>query len=220
MAKSISDEALQLRKRARRRLIGAIALVTLIAVVLPMVLDTEPRPPIGQNVDIQIPSPDSGTFASKVVPSTPSHQAVAPAQPETGKTAAVKPAPAEPAKPAQAKVAPAPAEASKPATAKAAAAPQPAASASAPPAAQKAAAPAAGEKAFVIQIAALADAEKAQALQTRLSDNGIKSYTQVISTKAGPVTRVRAGPFAARDEAERAQEKLKELGLKGSIAPQ
>jgi len=36
MAKSISEEELQLRKRARRRLVGAIALVTIVAVFLPM----------------------------------------------------------------------------------------------------------------------------------------------------------------------------------------
>ena len=44
MARPISDEELQLKKRARRRLIGAIVLVTAVAVVLPMVLDSEPKP--------------------------------------------------------------------------------------------------------------------------------------------------------------------------------
>ena len=64
MARPISDEELQLKKRARRRLVGAIVLVTAVAVVLPMVLDSEPRP-VSQNVDIQIPSPDSGEFKPK-----------------------------------------------------------------------------------------------------------------------------------------------------------
>ena len=55
MAKTaVSDEEIQLRKRARRRLVGAIALVLLAVVFLPMVLDHEPkqRP---QEVNIQIP---------------------------------------------------------------------------------------------------------------------------------------------------------------------
>jgi len=56
-----SDEELQLKKRARRRLIGAIALVTTVAVVLPMVLDSEPRQ-VAQDINIKIPSPDSGAF--------------------------------------------------------------------------------------------------------------------------------------------------------------
>ena len=43
MATPISEEELQLKKRARRRLIGAIALVTVVAVFLPMVLDHEPK---------------------------------------------------------------------------------------------------------------------------------------------------------------------------------
>src|SRR5215207_6878148 len=64
MARAISDEELQLKKRARRRLVGAIVLVTAVAVILPMVLDSEPRP-VNQNVDIQIPSPDSGEFKPK-----------------------------------------------------------------------------------------------------------------------------------------------------------
>src|SRR3954470_17105927 len=79
MAKSISDEELQLRKRARRRLIGAIALVTMIAVFLPMVLDHEPKP-AHQDISIQIPSPNaSGNFTSKIVP-------VAPASPQPAST--------------------------------------------------------------------------------------------------------------------------------------
>jgi len=54
MAKAISDEELQLKKRARRRLVGAIALVLLIVVFLPMVLDNEPKP-LNQDVAITIP---------------------------------------------------------------------------------------------------------------------------------------------------------------------
>src|SRR3954464_11167941 len=104
MAKSISDEELQLRKRARRRLVGAIALVTIIAVFLPMALDHEPKP-VSQDVSIKIPSPDAGVFTSKIVP-------VAPVKPGTAKGDAAAPAqPAAetaPAKAAAPKVAVAP----------------------------------------------------------------------------------------------------------------
>ncbi len=62
MAKAVSDEELQLKKRARRRLVGAIVLVTAVAVVLPMVLDSEPRPS-SQSIEIQIPSPDAGVLS-------------------------------------------------------------------------------------------------------------------------------------------------------------
>ena len=70
MAKSISDEELQLRKRARRRLVGAIALVTIVAVFLPMVLDHEPKP-VSQDVSIKIPSPDAGVFTSNRLAASP-----------------------------------------------------------------------------------------------------------------------------------------------------
>ena len=76
MARAISDEELQLKRRARRRLIGAIVLVTAIVVGLPMLLDSEPRPP-GQEISVQIPSPDSGVFTSKVVPLPPAPDAKA-----------------------------------------------------------------------------------------------------------------------------------------------
>ena len=215
MAKSISDEELQLRKRARRRLIGAIALVTLTAAVLPMVLDTEPKP-LGQSVDIQIPSPDAGSFTSKVVPLAPpttpapkeaSKASAKPAAPETSKqqgakTAVHEPQPAPPTGPA-----------AEPRKGAASTAPTKAASA---PSEKSAAA----AKGFVVQVAALSDADKAKALHDKLTDNGIVAYTQIVKTAKGDVTRVRAGPFPQRAEAEQAAEKMKELGLKGVIAPQ
>ena len=70
MAKPVSEEELQLKKRARRRLMGAIVLVAAVAVILPMVLDSEPKP-TSQEISIQIPLPDAKGFTSKVVPLTP-----------------------------------------------------------------------------------------------------------------------------------------------------
>src|SRR6185503_18403345 len=70
MARPVSDEELQLKKRARRRLIGAIVLVSAVAVILPMVLDSEPRP-VSQNINIQIPSPDAGEYKPKAAAIAP-----------------------------------------------------------------------------------------------------------------------------------------------------
>ena len=58
MAKTVSDEEIQLRKRARRRLVGAIALVMAAIVILPMLLDSKPEER-SQGIDIHIPSEDS-----------------------------------------------------------------------------------------------------------------------------------------------------------------
>lgn len=52
-----NDPALPEKKRARRRLIGAVALVLAAVIGLPMVLDSEPKPII-DDIAIQIPSKD------------------------------------------------------------------------------------------------------------------------------------------------------------------
>jgi DedD protein len=51
------DPVLPEKKRARRRLIGAIALVLAAVVGLPMILDSEPKP-LADDIAIQIPSKD------------------------------------------------------------------------------------------------------------------------------------------------------------------
>lgn len=51
------DPVLPEKKRARRRLVGAVALVLAAVIGLPMVLDSEPKP-LGDDVQIQIPSKD------------------------------------------------------------------------------------------------------------------------------------------------------------------
>jgi len=226
MARAISDEELQLKRRARRRLIGAIVLVTAIIVILPMVLDSEPKTP-GQEVSVKIPSPDSAAFTSKVAPT--------PAAPES-KTVPKAPEPKPAAKPPveeAKKIAAAPPVVVTPPAVKEAPkeVPKPAlktetelskappAKAPAKPAAKKpkpAAKPEAGK--FVVQVIALADAERAKQMQGQITAAGIKSYTEVVKTAKGDVTRVRAGPFATRQAAEKARDQLKALGMSGNIA--
>jgi DedD protein len=209
MARTISDEELQLRRRARRRLIGAIVLVVAIVVVLPMVLDSEPRPS-GQTVSVQIPSSDSGAFASKVVPlpATPESKAgpgQTPAAPAVEEAKSIVATPAVPP-PAAAKetLQENPKEAVKQT-------PKPAADKlRARPVAKP-------DGKYVVQVIALADAGKAKQMQEKIAAAGIKSYTEVVKTSKGDVTRVRAGPFATRGTAEKAREQLKTLGMNGNI---
>jgi DedD protein len=70
----------------------------------------------------------------------------------------------------------------------------------------------------VVQVIALADAGRAKEMQEKIAAAGIKSYTEVVKTAKGEVTRVRAGPFATRQQAEKARDQLKALGLSGNIA--
>ena len=53
------------KKRARRRLIGAVAIVLAVVIGLPMVLDSEPKP-LNKNIVIQIPSRDAVAPAREV----------------------------------------------------------------------------------------------------------------------------------------------------------
>jgi DedD protein len=209
MARAISDEELHLKRRARRRLIGAIVLVTAMVVVLPMVLDTEPGP-VSQDITVRIPSPDSGAFTTKVAPaSAPKVAETKAAKPQAEELAAVAPeAIKEMPKPA---VKP---EAAKPAKAPAKPAAKPAAKTAAKTV-KPADKPAGGQ--FVVQVIALADPEQAQRMQQQIAAAGIKSYTEVVKTAKGDVTRVRAGPFPTREAAEKARDQLKSLGMNGNI---
>lgn len=64
-----NQDAIELQRRARRRLVGAIALVVFVVIVLPIIFDREPKP-ISQDLTIQIPSQDAGRFATRVLPAT------------------------------------------------------------------------------------------------------------------------------------------------------
>ena len=233
MAKPVSEEELQLKKRARRRLVGAVALVAAVAVVLPMVLDSEPKP-TSQEINIQIPSPDAKGFTSKVVPlASPGkgdakepakaaakvadkalEKAVAKAVDPVGERVAETPV----AKPAEKTPAPKPV-AEKPATKVpekvAEKAVEKAPEKALEKAPEKAHAPKAGT--FYIQVTALADADRAKAVQQQIIGAGLPAYTQTIPAGKGSVTRVRAGPFATRAEADKAQAALQSAGLEGKV---
>ena len=208
MAKAApTDEQVQLRRRARRRLIGAMALATIVAVVLPWVLESEPRPSEGE-ISVQIPSPDSGPFNPRIAPGKD-------AQP--GSSSEAVPTPPAPDKAAddalrteQDRVLAAP---DKPVAKEksAAAEPKKKAAAEKPEAAEA--------KQFVVQIAALADADKARDIQQELATKGLKAYTEKIKTAGGEVTRVRIGPFANRDAADKERARLQALGFEGNVAP-
>jgi len=64
----------ELRRRARRRLVGAIVLALAAAVIVPMLLESEPRP-LGEDVSVKIPPVDDGKFVNRL--SEPSNSAPA-----------------------------------------------------------------------------------------------------------------------------------------------
>lgn len=66
MAKQQNEDELNIKRKARRRLIGAVALALAVVVILPMVLDSEPKI-TGKDIDLRIPAADKvGEFVPGV----------------------------------------------------------------------------------------------------------------------------------------------------------
>jgi len=249
MAKAPPEEQSQLKRRARRRLVGSIALVTVVAVVLPWVLEHEPRP-TDQQIAIQIPSPNGGKFEPKQPGTAPAASLPADMKSESAGPGGDS-GPAEPAaksgsaddalRAEQAKIlspaVKAPGTKAAPAKDKDAGerGPDKAAAEKKPlektestadakkkqadkaPAAEPK--PAADSKPYVVQVAALVDAEKAAEIQQAMAAKGLKVFTEKVKTANGEVTRVRVGPFPNRDAAEKERGRMKSLGFDGNVAP-
>ena len=198
-----------LKRRARRRLIGAIALALLAVILLPMLFDVEKKP-LDADISIQIPNKDAVVTRGPgaiVVPGAPG--AVLSAPPDAkGEVKADPKAPA--AKPEDKRSAKDLAEEKRAA-----------AILNAQADAAKAAAALSGQAApadggFAVQVGAFAAADKVQEARDKLGAAGIKTYTEKLDTKDGVRTRVRAGPFAAKEAAEAAREQIKTLGFSGA----
>ncbi len=214
MAKQITDDGDRLKRQARRRLIGAVALTTAIVVVLPMVLDSEPRP-VGQNIELRIPDKDKvGVFAPKIdLP-----PASAPIATNSASPVVAVPAPVMVSPPvSQVAAAPAVAPDIKPALSPAKTAviapehkPDHVKPAGAMRKEQEQSVPRTG---FVVQIGAFANADTAHSWQKNLNQQGFKTYTE----KVGNKIRVRIGPYSTREEANKARHKLETKGLHSNI---
>lgn len=184
-----------LKRRGRRRLVGAVALVLLAVIVLPMVFDPEPRN--APQVSVRIPGEDEGAFQPKPQPQ-------------------IKPAAPAPAAPVVQEKKPEPAKAeSKPEDKKTAARSEPKPAQKKPepksPDAERARAEAALANAeFMVPVGAFANPDPVIA---KLAAAKVRYYTEKVATAQGTVTRVRAGPFASKAEAEKALQALKKLGL-------
>jgi len=189
-----------LKRRGRRRLVGAVALVLAAVIVLPMVFDSEPRSP-APPVSVRIPGEGDTPFAPKM-PAKPPAKA-APKAPEAAKAEAPKaeaprPVAVRPPEKEIPKIKPAP---------------------KAPSAAERARAEAAlsgGGAQYFVPVGAFANPESVIA---KLSAAKIPYYTEDLAIASGKVTRVRAGPYASKDAAEKTAERLKGLGFKpGNVA--
>lgn len=259
-----ADPVLPEKKRARRRLIGAVALVLAAVIGLPMVLDSEPRP-LAQDIDIKIPSKSHAAEPRRLPQADaldPAEQILEPVE-NAPAAAPVKPAAAAAA---IAEASNASVQQSKPANADKPVAQAPKAQADDIPAAKnevksavkpdshvndakaeakpaatsereteramailegkaapksEAAKSAADGKPgrYSIQVAALSSQNKVNELRSKLKAAGIASQTQKVPVANGERIRVRVGPFASKEEAEKMRTRLVKLGLNGSLVP-
>jgi DedD protein len=70
---------------------------------------------------------------------------------------------------------------------------------------------------FVVQIGAFAEASAVRDVRSKAEKAGLATFTQTVSTADGQRTRVRVGPFASREEAEKAAAQAKAAGLGGAV---
>ncbi len=196
MASPVSPEASEIRRRGRRRLIGAIAIAVLLVVFVPMILDSQPRG-TRNSPALEIPAKDTApalpppapavkpATAPSAQPSEPQASPGVPPKQTAPKTAAPSTAPAAPAKPAN---------------------PSAPAQAAAPPL-----------EGFAVQVGAFKDEDKLKQAREKLAAAGIRHYIERRDTQSGELTRLRAGPFPTREAAEKALAAVKAASLDGQV---
>lgn len=194
---SASDQELILKKRARRRLVGAIALVVLMVTVLPMVLKDRSQEKAEDHVKINLPgdivSPEPPQLANEAmsdfnssVTSGEAVQETAPQEQENTQHAQSDTATPQPVAES--------AEVAKPQ-------------------------PVEGKK-FYVQVGVFSDAGNVKRLQAKLDELGYSSVTEKVNTPAGQKIRLKTQVFADRNEAAIALQNIKDAGLTGMVVSQ
>ncbi|OFZ70470.1 MAG: hypothetical protein A2Z01_11190 [Betaproteobacteria bacterium RBG_16_58_11] len=219
-----TEEEIQFRKRARRRLVGAVVLVAVVVALVPMILPESKPQQDSQPIDIRIPSQDATGYAPKILPAPGAEQAAPRAKPAIAvPPAALNAAPA--ASPAKSSAEPMPAvNVAKPSDAK----PDQALKPEAAPAESKQAPlvkamteppkPAktadSAKQTYFVQYGAFSEMKNAKQRQADLKAKGVNTFTEVVKTTAGDKIRVRSGPYAAREQADKVREKVKPIDSK------
>jgi DedD protein len=182
----------------RRRIIGAIILVTLAFVILSMVLQDQPSPSSAP-ASPATTNPDNRIVVAPVPP--PGATTTNPASASTARPVSAAPAKlAKPAAPAPAKVAPSPA---KPVATK-------------PKPKEKPAGPPSGT--WMVQVGTFADPANARRLGKKLEANHFPVHLAVVTLAKNRAVRVQAGPFASKAKAVAARDEIaRHLGVRGVV---
>ncbi len=202
----LSATEIELKRRGRRRLIGAATIGLLGIVFLPMIFDGEPKSNRGdpnlksQQISVQIP-------AKEGQPALPAPTAVAPVAVPQVAAEIAKNVPAEVAKPATETIKPVSPPESPPVAVE-----KPKVVAKSPPATVE-------KKGFAVQLGAFGDADKAKLAVATMKSAKLPVYTESVAASKGTVTRVRVGPFPTREKADSALAQIKLAGSDGKIVP-
>ena len=234
-ALAASDDATEIRRRAMRRLAIAVLMLTAAFGALltyerfksPRMVAPDARPSPAAPAAALKPPAEPLPEAAPAVEATPSE----PAAPPTAEAPAAPPPPPPPqvinnerppatgappprlaptrpdtaAPKASAAAAPAPGAVARPAPANTPATTAP------PPASTTAPAPKPdATRGYAVQLGVFASPPNAEALQRKLAEAGLTTFTE---------TRVLIGPFRDRAEADRSMEIVKKLGLGGVVVP-
>lgn len=195
MATTTPDTS-EIRRRGRQRLIGAVTIVLLLVVFVPMLLDPEPRQDRKEPAAVAIPSKDNApalpvpTVAPKPQLADATKSSPPPKAPEGPKVVAEPP-----------KV-----DLSQVIAAKEAA-----------PAPAPAAAKAPVLEGFAVQVGAFRDDDKLRQAREKLAAAKIVHFTERLPSSE--LTRLRAGPYKTREEADKAAAAIKTAGLDGKVVP-
>lgn len=219
---SQNEQELMLKKRARRRLVGAIALVLLMIILLPQVLQDrvaqtrqDPIKIVMQDAGISAPAQIAAVENQAIAEAsaammsdeaTPSDVAVQPQPellPESHKTLAVDVSVAK-SKPSEVN-SNTPKETETKAVESAMAVVK---------------TPAQVGEMFTVQVGVYSDAANVKRLQEQLNQAGFVTKTEKIKTAKGETIRLKAGSYQSRQEASLALVKIKDLGLPGMVVSQ
>lgn len=213
------DQVLALKKRARRRLVGSVALVLLMLIILPNVLkdhalevqrapitltmqettetsqisSTATKDPVVDQITVTKPSSESSNSQSVTTENT-----------ATGSAQAPTPAPVDVSPrndPVPNKITPI-----TPKIEKTNVPPQNVTNSTDVKATH-----------FLIQVGVFSDTENVKKLQAKISEAGFSSRTVKLATPKGEKIRLRVGSFVTRDAAAEALKKLEAHGLSGMV---
>lgn len=213
------DQALALKKRARRRLVGAIALVLLMLIILPNVLKdraqevqhapiTLTMPEVTEPAQVSESSTENPVADQIAAPQSQAEPTDSHAVPTESIETISEPTPAPPpvsVLPKSAPISEKPIKTS--------------------PKVEKSNIPSqnvvkpSDVKAtrFLIQVGVFSDAENVKKLQAKISEAGFSSRTAKLATPKGEKIRLRVGSFVTRDAAAEALKKLESHGLSGMV---